>query len=110
MTEVDHTKRRQGELSALLQDHNGRVAQLEPFVAAHSLMPRDLIMRAEQQNARRATALNEACRRYSREVQLLVDRHTREQDEERGVGLRQSLHGDPSAESAEADVTAYEKE
>lgn len=95
-------KRRAGEIANLLEEHNSRVAMLEPFVEAHSLMPRDVIVRAEQQNLRRAQELRELCKRYSLEVHRLVDRHTREQDEERGVTQRQSADHERSPPAAPA--------
>lgn len=85
------------EMAGLLADHKARMALLEPFVEAHGLMPKDVIQAAEQQNTRRAVAMRELCLRYSQEVQLLVSRHTREQDEQRGAGLRQS-HNPPQPE------------
>lgn len=91
----DSTRRRHREMADLLQDHKARVALLEPFVKAHSLMPRDVIQRAEQQNARRASALVQLCQRYSKEVQLTVDRHAREQAEERRAEVHTNI--DPQA-------------
>lgn len=87
----------QNEMAGLLAEHKARMALLEPFVEAHGLMPGDVIQSAEQQNARRAVAMRQLCLRYSQEVQLLVSRHTREQDEQRGAGLRQS-HNPPQPE------------
>lgn len=94
---TDH-KRRRAELDNLLDEHHARVSMLEPLVEAHSLMPRDVIQRAEQQNLRRAIGLRESCARYAKEVQLAVDRHIREQDEERGAAVHQEVS--PPAEPA----------
>jgi hypothetical protein len=97
VSDDNHEKRRREEFANLLQEHNARVAMLEPQVAAHSLMAPDFIQRAEQQNARRAVALMELCRRYSTEVQSLNDRHAREMDEERGAPVHVAVEARPTA-------------
>lgn len=104
---VEPHERRRQELTGLLADHRVRVTALPAQVVAHSLMPRDAIQRAEQQNLARAVGLGAACRRYADEVRLLVDRHRREEAEERGGAVGEEIHteasGDPPAAPGERE-------
>lgn len=94
---VDHHTRRAREMRELQQDHQARLALMPKLVEATNLSTPEHIKRATASNADRARQLVTLCQRYSLEVQTLHDRHTREQDEERGCRVNQEYS--PPAES-----------
>lgn len=95
--------RRQREMYELQQDHQARVALLPKLIEATNLSPPDHVVRATASNAERARQLINLCRRYSMEVQTLHDRHTREQDEERGCRVDEE-HSPPAEPTAEENA------
>jgi hypothetical protein len=88
---MESHKRRAVEMTALLQEHQARVALLPPHVYAHSLMPAAEIYRATQNNLVRAQELTAACKAYAKAVEATLTRHVAEEAEERGGGVREEI-------------------
>lgn len=100
---IDHHMRRAREMRELQQDHQARIALLPKLVEATNLSTPEHIKRATASNAERARQLVTLCQRYSLEVQTLHDRHTREQDDERGCKVHEE-HSPPAEPTAEENA------